>query len=281
MPDADRPRLIEVAFPLKQASLDSVHEKNVRHGHISTLHIWPARRPLAACRAALIATLLPDPGTPEKRKELLEKIGGKVVTEVQKKKVGGKTVEVVILHRHDFGLEDAPVGACILYAVSCNLSDTDLTNRFEILLRTGGLAAAAAEDDGDEDAEDEEVADADADPEEGTGSTVKLRPWHQRKRKTLGYDAEGRPAPLIDQVHRLMHLWKAWDVVKVDDYLDSRGLRKNALFLQLLQALIERAGEGTDERVILENISNHLAARGVAPVRSHTLPGLGADSGEE
>ena len=41
-------RLIEVAFPLKQVSLDSVHEKNVRHGHISTLHIWPARRPLAA-----------------------------------------------------------------------------------------------------------------------------------------------------------------------------------------------------------------------------------------
>ncbi len=37
----DKPRLIEVAFPLKQASLDSVHEKNVRHGHISTLHIWP------------------------------------------------------------------------------------------------------------------------------------------------------------------------------------------------------------------------------------------------
>jgi hypothetical protein len=46
--------LIESAFPLKQASLDSVHEKNVRHGHISTLHIWPARRhacgvPRCAC----------------------------------------------------------------------------------------------------------------------------------------------------------------------------------------------------------------------------------------
>lgn len=37
-------RLIEAGFPLKQVSLDSVHEKNVRHGHISTLHIWPARR---------------------------------------------------------------------------------------------------------------------------------------------------------------------------------------------------------------------------------------------
>ena len=61
-------RLIEVAFPLKQVSLDSVHEKSVRHGHISTLHIWPARRPLAASRAALIATLLPDPGDAEERK---------------------------------------------------------------------------------------------------------------------------------------------------------------------------------------------------------------------
>src|SRR5579864_8512475 len=73
-------RLIEVDFPLKQTSLDAVHEKNVRHGHISTLHIWPARRPLAACRAALLATLLSDPGDPEKRKELLAKIGGKVGT---------------------------------------------------------------------------------------------------------------------------------------------------------------------------------------------------------
>ena len=54
-------RLIEEAFPLKKVSKDSKHEKNVRHGHISTLHIWPARRPLAACRAVTIAALLPDP----------------------------------------------------------------------------------------------------------------------------------------------------------------------------------------------------------------------------
>ena len=55
-------RLIETIFPLRQTSIDSVHEKNVRHGHISTLHIWPARRPLAASRAVLLATLLRDPG---------------------------------------------------------------------------------------------------------------------------------------------------------------------------------------------------------------------------
>ena len=89
----DQPRLIEVAFPLKQASLASVHEKNVRHGHISTLHIWPARRPLAACRAALLATLLPDPGDPDKRQALLEKIGGTVFIETKEKTdASGNTV---------------------------------------------------------------------------------------------------------------------------------------------------------------------------------------------
>jgi adenine-specific DNA methylase len=175
-----------------------------------------------------------------------------------------------ILHRHDFGLGDAPVGACILYAVSCSLSDTDLASRHELLYRTGGLSTPY--DDGDDaDAEDGVDVDADEEPEEGTGSTVKLRPWHQRKRKTMGYDIEGRPAPLIDQVHRLMHFWKAGDVGKVDDYLDARGLRKNPLFLHLLQALIELAGEATEERVILENISNHLAVRGVPPVRPTSL----------
>ncbi len=86
-------RLIEVAFPLKQVSLDSVHEKNVRHGHISTLHIWPARRPLAASRAALIATLLPDPGDADKRKAILERLAGRVVEKIERKRVNGRTVE--------------------------------------------------------------------------------------------------------------------------------------------------------------------------------------------
>ncbi len=67
-------RLIEEAFPLKKVSEDSRHEKNVRHGHISTLHIWPARRPLAACRAAIIAALMPDPGDEKGRAELCRKI---------------------------------------------------------------------------------------------------------------------------------------------------------------------------------------------------------------
>ena len=92
---ADGRRLIEVAFPLKQTSLDSVHEKNVRHGHISTLHIWPARRPLAACRAALIATLLADPGDTERRSAILERMAGRVVEKVGRKRVNGRLAEQV------------------------------------------------------------------------------------------------------------------------------------------------------------------------------------------
>ena len=59
-----------------------------------------------------------------------------------------------------------------------------------------------------------------------------------------------------------MHLWRAGDQVKVDDYLDTRGLQSNALFNQILQALIELADAGSDERSILEALSNHVAARG-------------------
>ena len=58
-------RLIEVSLPLKEVSEQSAREKSIRHGHISTLHIWWARRPLAACRAVVFASLIPDPDDPE------------------------------------------------------------------------------------------------------------------------------------------------------------------------------------------------------------------------
>lgn len=54
-------RLIEVDLPIKRISAHSRREKSIRHGHISTLHIWWARRPLAACRAVTCAALWPDP----------------------------------------------------------------------------------------------------------------------------------------------------------------------------------------------------------------------------
>jgi adenine-specific DNA methylase len=54
-------RLAEVDFPVAEVSRHSAREKSIRHGHHSTLHLWWARRPLAACRAMLMALLLPDP----------------------------------------------------------------------------------------------------------------------------------------------------------------------------------------------------------------------------
>jgi adenine-specific DNA methylase len=170
-----------------------------------------------------------------------------------------------LLHRHDFGLEDAPVGACILYAVSCGLSDTALVDRFDLLARTGGKSSVQEEDGETDDEEEPEEEEA------GSGSQVRLKLWSQRKRKGMGYDADGRPAALIDQAHRLMHLWKAGEVTKVDEYIDDRGLRRYPLFHQLLQALIELAGAGSEERALLESISNHVQARGVDRPPEKTL----------
>jgi putative DNA methylase len=66
------PRLIEADFPLRKVSEESVREKNIRHGHISTLHIWWARRPLAASRTTALAALLPD--DPSRREDLLRMV---------------------------------------------------------------------------------------------------------------------------------------------------------------------------------------------------------------
>ncbi len=64
-----QPRLIETDFPLRVVSEESVREKNIRHGHISTLHIWWARKPLAASRCTALAALVAD--DPARRETLL------------------------------------------------------------------------------------------------------------------------------------------------------------------------------------------------------------------
>jgi len=76
-------RLAEVDFPIAIVSKHSAREKSIRHGHPSTLHLWWARRPLAACRAILLGLLLPDPCDPlcpiefkAKARALLVKVQG-------------------------------------------------------------------------------------------------------------------------------------------------------------------------------------------------------------
>jgi len=80
-----RKKLIEVALPLEIINKASSKEKSIRHGHPCTLHIWWARRPLAACRAVLFASLVDDPGNDlnekdaKKKRQKLFKIIAKLV----------------------------------------------------------------------------------------------------------------------------------------------------------------------------------------------------------
>jgi len=174
-----------------------------------------------------------------------------------------------LLHRHDFGMDDAPVGACILYATACGLSDGELDKTWDVLIHVGSDAALAAEA---EDALDNS-GDGDDEPSEddsGGGSKVKLKAWNQRRSKSMGYEApEGKAIPLIDRIHRVMHLWKEGDVQKVDEYLDEHALRRNELFKRVVQSLIELSTNS--ERSLLESISNHIGAKGAVRDRESVL----------
>ena len=180
-----------------------------------------------------------------------------------------------LLHRNDFGLDDAPVGACILYATACGLSDTELEKAWDILTRTGSHdepthGEPSRDGDGADNSPDDSDSDSESEEESGGGSKVRLKAWSQRHGKSMGYDApNGKAVPLIDRIHRLMHLWKLGDVHKVDEYLDECALRKNELFRRVIQSLIELSENS--ERSILESISNHVGARGV---RRETGPQL-------
>ena len=206
----------------------------------------------------------------EVRRFVVDFVVGRVLTAGGEEAVSGldDVTTYYLLHRYDFGLGDAPAGACILYALSCNLSDRALADRHDLLARGRGGASDADDEDG-EAAGGETDAGDETETGAGAGGAIRLKPWSRRKPKTLGADApDGRPAPLIDQAHRLMQLWSGGDESKVNDYLDARGLTRHALFARLLQAVIEMAPAGSEERAILESLSNHVAARaGVSAAR--------------
>lgn len=159
-----------------------------------------------------------------------------------------------LLHRNDFGFEKAPAGACILYAVSCGLSDAELERTWNLIKVKGSAVNAETE------SKDEEEGEGLG--KEASGSEFFLRTWRERKEKRMGFESVGgREIPLIDRVHRLLHLWREGDVRKVDDYLDDHVLRRNELFVRLIQSLIELSERGGDERSLLESLSNHLSAK--------------------
>jgi adenine-specific DNA methylase len=136
-----------------------------------------------------------------------------------------KVTAYYLLHRTDYGFEKVPSGACILYAISCGLSDSDLDGTYDLL--------------------------------DQRGSKAQLLSWDERSRPKQ--DDLEPSAPMIDKVHRLIHLWSTGDVQAVNAFIDDHGLKENALFQKVLQAIIELA-DGP-ERSRLESISNHLKGR--------------------
>lgn len=82
--------LIEEGLPLAAVNRESARDKSLRHGHISTLHLWWARRPLSMSRAVVFATLMPDPDDDQERARLLGMISGACAFE--RSDVGGATL---------------------------------------------------------------------------------------------------------------------------------------------------------------------------------------------
>lgn len=200
------------------------------------------------------------------RRMVVDFVVGRVLTRGESESVGEHPLDDVttyyLLHRNDFGLKEAPAGACILYAVSCGLSERELADQYGLLSRGG------ADDADDEESEDD-------DEPASSGGMFKLKVWSARKHRTLGIETvNGRPPPMVDQVHKLMQLWQAGDVNKVNDYLDARGQRKNPLFAQLVQAFIEKSRDEKqmEECALLERLANHIRGLGATVQGRLALP---------
>jgi putative DNA methylase len=167
-----------------------------------------------------------------------------------------------LLHRNDFGFDKAPAGACILYSVSCGISDTELERTWNLVKAKSSSKAEEqsvyepANEDEDEGEESTEASD------EMAGGEFVLRTWKERNEKRMGFESiGGREVPLIDRVHRLMHLWREGDARRVDDYIDQNALRRHELFARLVQSLIELSAQSSEERALLESLSNHLGTK--------------------
>ena len=133
-----------------------------------------------------------------------------------------------LMHMNHFGTEDAPVGECILLAQGYGLSLDDLTAP-----RIGILKKASS------------------------GSALHLLGHTDRNSDRVGQPHPSGGLPVIDMLHRTMNLWVAGDKTEINTYLTENGLRENALFKSVVQALIEMNPQSSDERSLLEAIISY------------------------
>ena len=133
-----------------------------------------------------------------------------------------------LMHMNHFGTGNAPVGECILLAQGYGLSLDDLTAP-----RIGILKKASS------------------------GSALHLLGHTDRNSDRVGQPHPSGGLPVIDMLHRTMNLWVAGDKTEINAYLTEHGLRENALFKSVVQALIEMNPQSSDERSLLEAIISY------------------------
>jgi adenine-specific DNA methylase len=128
-----------------------------------------------------------------------------------------------LIHRNAFGLEDAPVGECILLSQGYGLDLNDVRGPRGLLVK-------------------------------GSGSAVRLAKWDERTRDDLGHPRPDGRLPLVDMLHRLIWLWSSGDTGKLRAYSEDRGLAQNDLFWEIAQAVLEMAPAKSRERTLLEAV---------------------------
>jgi adenine-specific DNA methylase len=155
--------------------------------------------------------------------------------------LGGASTEALdewtryyLMHRNHFGTEDAPVGECILLAQGYGVSLDALTaNQIGILKKAS------------------------------SGSKLRLLGHTDRNSDRVGQPHSSGGLPMIDMLHRVLNLWDAGDSAQLNAYLAEHGLRENALFKAVIQALIETSPPGAKERSLLETIINYQSSPSV------------------
>lgn len=140
-----------------------------------------------------------------------------------------------LMHRNNFGLEEAPVGECILLSQGYGLDLNDLRSD------RGYISKAS-------------------------GSAVRLAKWDERLRDDLGEPHPSGGLPLIDMLHRLMRLWAAGNLDALNTYAAAKGLRQNELFWAVAQAILEMAPAKSRERALLEALVSWGRGAGEAAV---------------
>jgi hypothetical protein len=136
-----------------------------------------------------------------------------------------------LIHRSSFGLEDAPVGECILLSQGYGLDLNDLRGPRRLLVKGGG-------------------------------SDVRLAKWDERLRddpssssgQRLGHPRPDGGLPLVDMLHRLLWLWASGDTGKLRAYAEDRGIAQNDLLWAIAQAVLEMTPAKSRERTLLEAV---------------------------